>query len=1020
VRRLVLCCVLSLVAALAAAPAVAGEQRSRAADARLEAYTATVDAAQIAALRADGYDVTVLSHDGADATVELVLTPRQRAALARQGISARLHRTASGQTSTQAAAAALAQQEGVFRPYSGPGGLEEEIRQIAADNPRLVKLVKVGESLQGKDILALKLTQHARSVPDGTRPAALYLSTQHAREWITPEMTRRLVHWFLDHTGDPEIARLLQHNEYWFLIVANPDGYDHTFTEGGRMWRKNLRDVDGDGEIGSGDGVDLNRNFPTNWGYDDEGSADDPTDETYRGEGPASEPEVQAMDALMARIDPEFVVNYHSAAELLLYGNGWQVDTPSPDDLLATALAGDDAEPAIPGYDPDQSAELYITNGDTIDHAHNTYGAIAFTPEMSTCQSVADDPSQCGSVFHFPDDEAKIQAEFEKNLPFALDIAMSASDPANPVSHLGNTAPVFDVDAFAESWGTPQTVAAFVKRGVGRPLVEYRVDGGRRQIAQASEWDGGERYGDDFDVYYARMRAEIPGLEPGDTVEVTWRAGNHRAEPFTFTVRGDSDADVLVLAEEDYTGASPAQDPDGPHHLDAYTDALDANGVAYDVYDVDAEGRVAPHPLGVLSHYDAVVWYTGDDLVVRDGDEPGYAVSKLQHDVTMAVRAFLNEGGKVSLSGKNAGVGEFFGLYYGTNGAPEQTCVSSSPDDECLPLSNDVHQYYFGLGQLSRFAGLDADGEVQPVVGIDTPLEGLLAELDGPDSAGNQGDGTTAFMPTSNLMPAEEFPLFTSWRSALWDTGAALPYEPLTGDWYVASDHDDRAYKRISRTIDLGDATSASLEFSTSYAIEGSWDHMFVEAHPVDSDDWTTLPDANGHTSQAPGESCASGWSQEVHPFLQHYVTVNADGSCSPTGTTGEWHATTGISDGWEDWSIDLSAYAGQEVEVSITYATDWFTGDLGAFIDDTAVIVDGETAAETSFESDMGGWSVPGSPEGSDPNDNDWFRTEALYEFGAAVTTEDTIAFGFGLEGVDGADARADLMGRVLDHILP
>ena len=65
--------------------------------------------------------------------------------------------------------------------------------------------------------------------------------------------------------------------------MANPDGYDYTFTEGQRLWRKNLRDNNGDGQIEPGDGVDLNRNFAYKWGYDNEGSSPDPTSETYRG-----------------------------------------------------------------------------------------------------------------------------------------------------------------------------------------------------------------------------------------------------------------------------------------------------------------------------------------------------------------------------------------------------------------------------------------------------------------------------------------------------------------------------------------------------------------------------------------------------------------------------------------------------------------------------------------------------------------------------------------------------------------
>ena len=51
------------------------------------------------------------------------------------------------------------------------------------------------------------------------------------------------------------------------------------------------------------------------------------------------------MDSFAKRVGFEFLVNYHSAAELLLYGTGWQVSTPTPDDNIYEAMAGDDAEP---------------------------------------------------------------------------------------------------------------------------------------------------------------------------------------------------------------------------------------------------------------------------------------------------------------------------------------------------------------------------------------------------------------------------------------------------------------------------------------------------------------------------------------------------------------------------------------------------------------------------------------------------------------------------------------------------
>ena len=53
---------------------------------------------------------------------------------------------------------------------------------------------------------------------------------------------------------------------------------------------------------------------------------------------------------------------------------------------------------------------------------------------------------------------------------------------------------------------------------------------------------------------------------------------------------------------------------------------------------------------------------------------------------------------------------------------------------------------------------------------------------------------------------------------------------------------------------------------------------MFVEAHTVGQNDWTTLPDKNGHTTNSVGQSCDIDWNT-VHPFLDHYQT-------NPPGTT--------------------------------------------------------------------------------------------------------------------------------------
>ena len=69
----------------------------------------------------------------------------------------------------------------------------------------------------------------------------------------------------------------------------------------------------------------------------------------------------------------------------------------------------------------------------------------------------------------------------------------------------------------------------------------------------------------------------------------------------------------------------------------------------------------------------------------------------------------------------------------------------------------------------------------------------------------------------------------------------------------------------------------------------------------------------------------------------------------SGTPPTGSWG-------GWQEWSVDLSDYADERVQVHITYASDQFVQGLGSFVDDTRVLVEGTEVAATSFETDLGG----------------------------------------------------------------
>jgi hypothetical protein len=1009
------------------------------------------------ALARAGFDMQEASVTGKKGKFFVVATPSQVRQLAKGGATVTApFGTARALAQPPAPLAQPTHGYNVFRPWSldpapCPGtcttpnvNLKTYYHQLAVENPSVVKEEVIGRSILGQPIMAYKVTQGAKDIPDGSRPAVLYNAVQHAREWIAAEVERRLFKYILDNSktkGDEAIKRLLQTRELWFVPIVNPDGYDYTFVDKGtRLWRKNLRDVNGGGFSQDVDGVDPNRNWPTNWNYDQEGASADSSTETYHGSGPASEPEVQAMRALEQRIDFKFSIDYHSFAQLILYPEGWQVETLASDWPIMTALAGDDDHPAVAGFDPDVSAELYTTNGDVTDDAWRTFGTQAFTVELDggtgpDVGGTVDGPDSFSpGGFVYQDSEADIQAEFQKNVAFALDLARSAGDPDDPVSHLGNSAPALTPKTFPISYGDPQTVEVNAKKALGAVTLHWQVNGGAEHTAPTSEFMGGERKYGDPGRYYHNLRGQVSGTSPGDTVKVWFTGGGKTSSSFTYTAKSESANEVLLMGAEDYTGPSvlPGSTPytGTPRYLDTYKQALTDAGVGFDVYDVDAQGRQAPTNLGVLSHYKAVVWFTGDDLYVREPGQPGgTGTSKLLDDEVMNVRDFMNEGGKALISGRGALQGAWDQFLYNPLGTPpfcktNQTQGNGDADDpvgqnqNCVVVSNDFQQYWLGAYLPITVAGALAAPDKAAVASktlVEDPLMGSLSfGLNGADSADNQGH-LYSFLTTSSILEASDYPQFAS-SQAIRLAGPPA-FDPPTGSYYAYSQQASSAYKRLTRTVDLTGKSSGSLSFKVSYDTEPNFDYVFVEAHTVGADDWTTLPDANGHTSQDTGAGCPDDdpfWLNE-NPFLRHYITRSGSTGafeCSPTGTTGSWHAATGNSAGFQDWNVDLTAYAGKQVEVSITHVTDPAVLGLGVFVDDTKVTADGATVAETSFESDLGGWTVPGAPTDSGANANDWIRSQSVgFVDGPGVATDHSLYWGFGLEGVRGAANRAQLI---------
>ena len=134
--------------------------------------------------------------------------------------------------------------------------------------------------------------------------------------------------------------------------------------------------------------------------------------------------------------------------------------------------------------------------------------------------------------------------------------------------------------------------------------------------------------------------------------------------------------------------------------------------------------------------------------------------------------------------------------------------------------------------------------------------------FNGADSAANQ-TVASSFITTSGILPVAEYPQFRSTAVAKYDRPGG-PFEPHSGSAYVYSRIADVSYKRLTKTFTVPSG-GGEMDFWTSYNTEGDWDYTFVEAHNVGQDNWTTLPDLNGHTTQSTtGQSCAAGWNSSA------------------------------------------------------------------------------------------------------------------------------------------------------------
>ena len=290
---------------------------------------------------------------------------------------------------------------------------------LVSAHPAIAQRTNLGTSLQGRQITVIKISDNV--TVDENEPEVFYMGNHHARELMSVEIPLLFAEYLLNNYGtNATVTNFINNREIFIVPMVNPDG--HVYVQMNHAgapsswWRKNRRD-NLDGTFG----VDLNRNYGYEWGFDDVGSSPFTGSDIYRGSGPFSEPETQVIRNFVNSRDFVTWFSYHSYGELLLYAWGY-IPANTPDHDVMSALA--DTLVIENGYlagNP-ASGAIYLTNGGSDDWGYGeqvTKSKIfAYTPEVNS-----------GAQGGFGPAESLIIPTFNLLLPMNMKLLRFADNP---------------------------------------------------------------------------------------------------------------------------------------------------------------------------------------------------------------------------------------------------------------------------------------------------------------------------------------------------------------------------------------------------------------------------------------------------------------------------------------------------------------------------------------------------------------------------------------------------------------
>jgi len=133
-----------------------------------------------------------------------------------------------------------------------------------------------------------------------------------------------------------------------------------------------------------------------------------------------------------------------------------------------------------------------------------------------------------------------------------------------------------------------------------------------------------------------------------------------------------------------------------------------------------------------------------------------------------------------------------------------------------------------------------------------------------------------------------------------------IPVEAHSGNYYFWSNRGDEADTTLTKSFDFTDHEGPlTLSYFTWYDLEQDYDYIYLEISE-DGETWKILDTPSGTSEDPSGNSYGWGYN--------------------------------GVSNGWVQESIDLSAYSGKQIQIRFEYVTDAAVHGEGMVIDDIEI----------------------------------------------------------------------------------